>query len=136
MKAILLRDELITHPDLKSWDDVHDLADKFHKGEISPEEYEKRIRLAVKAGTVIDHPHAYMLVAMGRAEPVDEECKQRAAAIMPQTTGGFEFALASAVVAADRLDTAQVTGDTRLDASEAQIAAMKKAREDRIAKAG
>jgi hypothetical protein len=136
MKCKLLRDELITHPDLKSWDDVHALGHELHSGKITPAEYEKRIRAAVPAGTVIDHPQAYMLVAMGRAEPVDEECKQRAASIMPQASKGFDFALASAVVAADRLDTAQVTGDARFDASDAEVEAMKKAREDRIAKAG
>lgn len=30
------------------------------------------------AGTVEDHPRAYMLVRMGTAEPADEECEQRA----------------------------------------------------------
>lgn len=32
----------------------------------------------VPAGSVIDHPKAYMLVRMGVAEPADDECRLRA----------------------------------------------------------
>ena len=135
MKCRLLRDELITHPDLTSWDDVHALGAALHSGKITPEEFQKRIRVAAPAGTVIDHPQAWLLVAMGRAEPEDEECKRRAEGIMPGD-GDFDLKLNCAADAADRLDTAQITGDPKFDASPEQVEAMKQARADRIAKAG
>jgi hypothetical protein len=136
MKCRLIRDELITHPDLKCWDDVHALGRQLHDGTITADQFNQRIRIAAPAGTIIDHPQAYLLVAMGRAEPCDEECKSRAAGIMPEGHGDFDFKLAAAFEAADRLDNAQITGDPKFDATPEQVELMKKAREERIAKAG
>jgi hypothetical protein len=135
MKCRLLADELITHPDIKSWQDFHALATALNSGAITPDEYQRRSRLAVKAGTVIDHPMAHALVAMGKAEPVDEATKLAADRIMPGQ-GGFDLKLANAIDAYNRLESAQITGDPDLDASPEQVEAMKREREERIAKAG
>ena len=133
MKCRLLRDEQITHPDLKNFEDFKAIAAEFHSGEISRDEYLEKTRCDVKAGTIIDHPQAFWLVAMGRAEPVDAECTRAAAARMAGRNGSFDADLIAAAEAADRLDAAQVTGDPQLDATDAQVEAMKAERAERKA---
>lgn len=134
MKCRLIREELVTHPDLKGWQDLRELCHQFHTGQITAEEYDKRRRITAPAGTVIDHPFAWMLVALGRAEPVDEECQRRASSAMPGV-GDFDVKLVNAQEAADRLDNAQVTGDPQFDATADQAAKMKQQRAERLAAA-
>lgn len=136
MKAKLLRDELITHPNIKSFDHLKALAGRLHRGEISKAQFNARTHLAAKAGTIIDHPQAFQLVALGRAEPVDDECRKRAAMALPGGEVDFDAALANAVEAADRTDDCQVTGDPEFDATPEQVEAMRAARAARISNAG
>lgn len=125
MKCKFLRDMEVTHPDLKSHADIRELANQFHSGQISQEQYRERMRITVKAGAVIDHPKAYQLVQMGVAEPVDQECKNRANIPERKFPDIFE--------AYDRLDSAQITGDPRFDASDEDVAAMRETRARRRA---
>lgn len=45
----------------------------------------------VPEGTVIDHPHAYMIVRMGVAVPDDDECRD-AAAMSPEAMERAQYA--------------------------------------------
>lgn len=135
MKAKLLRDELITHPDLKSHDDIKTLEHEIHSGQIGVEEYNRRRRAAVKAGTVIDHPQAWQLVAMGIAEPVDQECVNRAALAMPGAIS-LEMKIANAAEGMGRVESAQVTGDPRYDATDEQAEQLRAAKVAQLAQAG
>ena len=135
MKAKLFRDELITHPDLKSHDDIKALEHEIHSGQIGVEEYNRRRRAAVKAGTVIDHPQAWQLVAMGIAEPVDQECVNRAALAMPGAIS-LDAKIANAVEGMERLESGQVTGDPKVDATDAQAEQLKAAKVAQLAQAG
>ena len=135
MKAKLLRDELITHPDLKSHDDIKALDHLIHSGQIGPDEYLKRRRAAAKAGTVIDHPRAWELVTMGIAEPVDQECVNRAAMAMPGAIS-LDAKIQNAAEGMDRLESAQVTGDPKIDATDEQAEQLKAAKVEQLAKAG
>lgn len=133
MKCKLLRDELITHPDLKSFDDIKKLAELVHTGKISADEYDRRSRVTVKAGTVIDHPYAWQLVAMGMAEPYDQECKNRAESAMPGSIP-LELKIEAAVAGLQRTEDAQVIGDPAHDATPEQVEIMRAVREKRLAR--
>lgn len=63
MKATLLENEEMVNPLY--------LATADNKG-VQP-------RIAVPAGTVIDNPDAWMLCALNKAVPADEECKEKLA---------------------------------------------------------
>lgn len=107
MQAKMLRSEEITHPDLKSQADVVALRAQLDSGEITPQEWRARMFLRVPPGTVIDHPHAHQLVAMGMAEPHDKECHARC-----QRAGLNVTVLAEAQ---DRVREARLTGDPAFD---------------------
>jgi hypothetical protein len=107
MKARLLRDEEITHPRLKSVADVVAWRKKLDLEEISPQEWRAGMFLQVKAGTVVDHPHAHRLVLMGMAEPYDQECKARCERLNVDVDLTAE--------AQDRVRQAQLTGDPAYD---------------------
>jgi hypothetical protein len=132
MQAKLIRDAEITHPDLKTFDDIRDLAAKFHNGEIGPDEYRAKSRIEVKAGTIIDHPKAFWLVTMGLAEPVDEQCKKAAACRMAGGQATFDGNLAAAIEGAERMEKAQITGDPMHDLSDNEVEKMKAARAAKV----
>lgn len=109
MKARMLREEEITHPNLKTPADVTAWRAKLNREEITPQEWREGMFLRVKAGTVIDHPHAYKLCQMGMAEPHDQECLDRC--------NRLRLDLDAAAAGQDRIRNAQLTGDPRYDRS-------------------
>ena len=135
MKARLLRDELITHPDLKSFADIARLGDDYHAGRLTREQYQNKLQLTAKAGTVIDHPEAHLLVAMGIAEPVDIECKNRANCIM-RGNCSLDEKIVHAAEVADKLIVGQSTGIADVDATDEQAEALRANREKRLSESG
>ena len=114
MKAKFLRDEEITHPGLKSQADVIEWRRRLDNEEITPQEWRAGMFLKVKAGTVIDHPHAHRLVLMGMATPHDKECLERCKRLRvdPEVTAQGQ----------DNTRLAQLTGDPNLDRDDASQA--------------
>jgi predicted nucleic acid-binding Zn ribbon protein len=107
MQAKMLRDEEITHPRLKSAADIAAWRAKLDREEITPQEWRDGMFLKIKAGTVIDHPHAHRLVAMGMAEPHDKECSDRCKRL--------EIDAEVTAEGQDRTRAAQLTGDRAFD---------------------
>ncbi|WP_010584454.1 hypothetical protein [Schlesneria paludicola] len=132
MKCRLLRDELITNPELKGWEDLRALVDQFHAGEITAAEFDAKRQVTAPAGTVIEHKDAWLLVAMGRAEPVDQACAERANRVMPGSAS-LDVKIVAAAEASDQLELAQMTGNPQFDASPGQIEALKADREKKLA---
>lgn len=126
MKAKLLHEAEITHPALKSLDDIQRLQHELLSRKISSDEYRRRRSIVAKAGTVIDHPEAWRLVCHGQAEPFDQECIDR----VGQATLKKLDRLAKKY---ELLETAQLSG-TPIDASDAAVQAFKATRAERRAK--
>jgi hypothetical protein len=135
MKVRIIRDADITHPDLMvvtktgAFDRpatiarIGELANKVHRGEISAREYQKRLRIRVAAGYVLEHKQAHLLVGMGIAEPFDQEATD--------VCRHLDSRLPAIQAAQAKLDRAQATGERRYDASDAAADAMQKTLADR-----
>lgn len=135
MKVRIIRDADITHPDLMvttktgAFDRpatiaaIGELATKVHRGTITAREYQKRLRVRVAAGYVLEHKQAALLVGMGIAEPFDAEATAACSAI--------EHRLPTIQAAAAKLDRAQSTGERRYDASDEHAEAMRRTLDER-----
>jgi hypothetical protein len=121
MKARLIRSQEITHPDLMimtggELDQAATLRARqvqmnlCASGKITSVEYKRRISIRAQEGHIVDHPAAWMLVRMGAAEPYDEECRQRCGLTAPK--------IEAALIAGERLNRAQLTGQRRYDAAD------------------
>ena len=66
----------------------------------------------IPAGTVIDHPQAWLLVRLGRAIPADDECRRAAAMTDEQMQEAQDFH--------ERLCQGRATGDPLYDAPDPQ----------------
>jgi len=127
MKAKLIVEREITHPDIKSIDDFKNLIHLQLSGKINGEEFRRRSRVVGTIGTVIDHPEAWRLVEMGIAEPVDQECIDRVCANKLAKLDRLK-------VRAERLEVAQATGIAALDATDEQVKEFKADRAKKRAK--
>lgn len=140
MKAKLIVARPVTHPDLivtnhlgvidaaATHRKIQAVRNRIHQGEISAREAKSLLQIEAAAGTVIDHPAAYLLVGLGIAEPADAECKARCEAI--------EHRLPRIQAAADKLAKAQLTGDPTHDATNEQAEQAADKRRQRIKTAG
>ena len=125
MKAKLLFDKEITHPDLKSAEHLHAVIDKQRRGQLTKEAFRQATRVLAKAGHVIDHPEAWRLVEMGIAEPADQECVNAVDEAKLKK-------LHRLAAKAELLDVAQASG-TPIDASDAAVAGFKTRRAEKRA---
>ena len=103
MKAKLTRDQTFNlgkearAQELRSW----------QRGDITKEEFKRRINPQAKAGTIIEAPNAYLLVRLGVAVAADVEC-QIAAGFSPEQVDAAQDA-------ATRLERAHATGSDEFD---------------------
>lgn len=131
MKARLLREQEITHPDLIVPGDpaatVRKRQELMHlatSGQISFTEYKQRLSIVAPPGHIIDNPEAWRLVQLGIAEPADNECIRACATFLGMTDSLQE--------ASQRLDDAQATGLQQFDAADGEMAAAREKRWERI----
>jgi hypothetical protein len=127
VKAKLIVEREITHPDLKSTDDLKRLIHLQLSGQINGDEFRRRARVVGTVGTVIDHPDAWRLVEMGIAEPFDQECLDRVDANKLKK-------LERLAQRAEKLEYAQATGITALDATAEQVKEFKNERAEKRSK--
>ena len=102
MKARLTRQQEIRNVNLTKAQRKK-LITQFQAGELSRQELSDQLKTVAEAGTIIDHPKAYMLVRLGVAEPADDECRLRADFTDTQ--------IADAQIASERIENAQALSD-------------------------
>lgn len=114
MEARLTRPAVQVHPDLRGPDGKQkrrQIIARYFREKLHDKTWLKQqLFVAVPAGTVVSHPQAWRLVKLGKAEPVDFEC--RAAA------GYSEGQIEAAQLAGEALERAQATGLEEWDATD------------------
>ena len=131
MKARLLREQEITHPDLIVPGDpsatVQKRKELMHlatSGQITFAEYKQRLSIVAPPGHIVENPEAWRLVQLGIAEPADNECMRTC-----ETFLGMADSLQEA---SQRLEDAQATGLQQFDAADGEMAAAREKRWQRI----
>ena len=135
MKARLIRSQEITHPDLMiTRGGVLDQDASLRARQVQMnlcasrritfDEYKKRISIRAQEGHIVDHPSSYLLVMMGAAAPYDAECRQACRMSAPK--------IEAALIAGEKLNRAQATGQKRYDAADGDAARAEAKRLERL----